>query len=361
MPLAFPASAHRALLGMAALLLLAGTASAEPAVVKSVKPGDGLYELVVGNGRVYVASAGARGENNGAILALDPATLEVKETITLGAEPGYGLGINNKTKTLYATQTRSGRLAAIDLSTGKVTATIGEGEKPHVREAVVDEDANRIYVSVTGRRDTPSAIWIVDGASNKVVGTIGDLKGSISGIALDAKGQRLFASAMETNEIHEIDLKTNKVARSFPSGGKNAINLAFDATGERLFVAHQESGELTVLNAKDGARIKSIPTGEGALGVTLDAKRNLIYVANRRGGFVTLIDAAKLEPVANVVTGSMPNTVAIDAATGNAYVTNKVKSAGRPRPAEGAAPGGTPPKPVPMIDPNGDTVTLITP
>lgn len=361
MPLAFPASAHRAGLGMLAALLLAGSASAEPAVVKSVKPGDGLYEVVVGNGRVYVASAGSRGENNGAILALDPKTLEVKETFQLGAEPGYGLGINTRTRTLYATQTRSGRLAAIDLATGKVAATIGEGEKPHVREAVVDEGANRVYVSVTGRRDTPSAIWVVDGAANKLIATIADLKGSVSGIALDAKGQRLFASAMETNEIHEIDLKTNKLARSFPSGGKNAINLAYDAAGDRLFVAHQESGDLTVLNARDGTLVKTIPTGEGALGVSFDAKRNLVYVANRRAGFVTLIDAVKLEPVANVVTGSMPNTVVVDAETGSAYVTNKVKSAGRPRPPEGAAPGGTPPKPVPMIDPNGDTVTLITP
>lgn len=356
-----PACAHRAGTSLAALLLLAGAASAEPAVVKQVKPGDGLYEAVVGNGRVYVAAAGARGENNGAILALDPKTLEVKETFPLGAEPGYGLGINRKTKTLYATQTRSGRLAAIDLSTGKVVATIGEGEKAHVREAVVDEDADRVYVSVVGRGETPSAIWIVDGAANKVVGTIDGLKGSVSGIALDGKGGRLFASAFGSNEVHEIDLKTGKVTRSFPTGGRNAINLAYDPAGDRLFVAHQESGDVTVLNAKDGALIKAIPTGEGALGVAFDAKRNLVYVANRRAGFVTLIDAARLEPVANFVTGSMPNTVAVDAETGNAYVTNKVKSAGRPRPPEGAAPGATPPKPVPMIDPEGDTVTLITP
>lgn len=359
---AISACARTAGLGLAAVLLLAGAASAEPAVVKQVQPGAGLYEVVVGKDRVYVAAAGPRGEDEGAIVALDPATLEVRETVALGAAPGYGLGINRKTGMLYATQTRTGTVAAIDLASGKVVATIGDGDpKAHVREAAVDEAANRVYVTVMGRRDEPSEVWIIDGASNTLAGKIEWLKGSVTGIALDPAKDRLFTSAMAGNEVQEVDLKTRKQVRAFPSGGKSAINLAYDATGDRLFVAHQESGDLVVLNAKDGAVVKTIPTGEGALGVTFDAQRNLIYVANRRGGFVTLIDANGLEPVANVVTGSMPNTVAVDPQTGNAYVTNKVKSAGRPRPAEGAAPGTPRPKPVPMIDPAGDTVTLITP
>ncbi|TCK23849.1 YVTN family beta-propeller protein [Ancylobacter aquaticus] len=372
------AALARVTLASVALVGLAGAALADPEFVTSVKPGAGLYELVFSApmNRVYVAAAGGRGATETFIYALDPATLETKETIALGDDPVFGLGVNNTTKTLYGTQTRDGSLAVIDLATGKVVAKIAKGEKAHVREVVVDEAANRAYVTVTGRRDTPSSVWIVDGAKKEIVDTIDNLPGSVTGISLDAKGKRLFLSAMESNEVHVVDLASKKVT-SFPSGGEGAINLAYDASGDQVFVANQGSGEVTVLDAKDGKIIKEIPTGAGALSLAIDPQRSLLYVTNRQAGFTSLVDTKTLEPVANVVTGSMPQTVAVDVATGNAYVSNKLKSAGRPpRPATppagaAAAPGAQPTggpaaeapraRPVPMVDPYGDTVTLIKP
>lgn len=363
-------------LATVALVGLAGTALADPEFVTSAKPGAGLYEIVYSApmNRVYVAAAGTRGANETFVYGLDPKTLETKETIALGDDPVFGLGINNRTKTLYGTQTRDGSLAMIDLATGKVVAKLAKGEKAHVREVAVDEDANRAYVTVLGMRDTPSAVWIVDGASKKIVDSIDDLAGGIAGISLDARNKRLFLSALQANEVVVVDLATKKVTNRFPTGGEGAINLVYDASGDQVFVANQGSGEVTVLDAKDGKLIKTIPTGAGALSLAIDPQRSLLYVANRQAGFTSLVDTKTLEPVANIVTGSMPQTVAVDAATGNAYVTNKLKSAGRPRPPAppaGAAPGAQPAsapaaepvraRPVPMVDPFGDTVTLIKP
>lgn len=366
-------------LATVALVGLAGAALADPEFVKTVKPGAGLYELVFSApmNRVYVAAAGTRGATETFIYALDPATLETKETIALGDDPVFGLGINNKTKTLYGTQTRDGSLAVVDLATGKVVAKLAKGEKAHVREVAVDEAANRAYVTVLGMRDTPSAVWIVDGAKKEIVDSIDDIPGGIAGISLDAKNNRLFLSALQANEVVVVDLATKKVTNRFPSGGEGAINLVYDASGDQVFVANQGSGEVTVLDAKDGKIIKEIPTGAGALSLAIDPQRSLLYVTNRQAGFTSLIDTKTLEPVANIVTGSMPQTVAVDVATGNAYVSNKMKSAGRPpRPATpsaggtaapgappAAAPAGEAPRPraVPMVDPYGDTVTLIKP
>ncbi|WAC28699.1 YncE family protein [Ancylobacter sp. SL191] len=386
-----------ALVSATALVALAGTALADPEFVKQVKPGQGLYEIVFGasTNRVYVAAAGTRGATETSVLALDPATLETRETIPTGDDPMFGLGINTKTKTLYGTQTRDGSVGVIDLATGKVVAKLAKGEKAHVREVAVDEANNRAYVTVLGMRDTPSAVWIIDGATNKIVDSIDGLTGGIAGIALDAKNNRLFLSALQANEVVVVDLASKKVTNRFPTGGEGAINLVYDASGDQLFVANQGSGEVTVLDAKDGKLIKEIATGGGALSVALDAKRSILYVANRTGGFVSLIDTKTLDPIANVVTGSMPQTITVDAESGNVYVSNKVKSVPRPRPPEGAAapagappagatpvaaapagappagaPAGAPPaggpggergRPVPMVDPFGDTVTLIKP
>lgn len=373
---------------LAALALVAfgGSAFADPAFVTSAKPGAGLYEVVFSApmNRVYVAAAGTRGASETYVLALDPATLETKETISLGDDPMFGLGINNKTKMLYGTQTRDGSVGVVDLATGKVVAKLSRGEKAHVREVAVDEANNRAYVTVLGMRDTPSAVWIIDGATNKIVDSIDDLTGGVAGISLDARNNRLFLSALQSNEVLVVDLATKKVTNRFPSGGEGAINLVYDPSGDQVFVANQGTGELTVLDAKDGKLIKEIPTGGGALSVAIDPERSILYVANRTGGYVSLVDTKTLEPIANVATGSMPQTVAVDAATGNAYVSNKLKTVPRPRPpappagaapaAPGAAPqqaavpaGGPPPggpggaRPVPMVDPFGDTVVLIKP
>ena len=382
---------RRLALATVALFGLTGAALADPEFVKSVKPGAGLYELVFSGpmNRVYVAAAGTRGASETFVYALDPATLETRETIALGDDPVFGLGINNKTKTLYGTQTRDGSLAVIDLASGKVVAKLARGEKAHVREVAVDEAADRAYVTVLGMRDTPSSVWIVDGAKKEIVGSIDDIPGGIAGISLDARNNRLFLSALQANEVVVVDLATRKVTNRFPSGGEGAINLVYDPSGDQVFVAHQGSGEVVALDAKDGKVIKKIPTGAGALSLAIDPTRSILYVTNRQAGFTSLVDTKTLEPVANVVTGSMPQTVTVDAATGNAYVSNKVKSTGRPRPpapsagaapaasaapqpavaaAPAAAPAGAPPageggraRPVPMVDPYGDTVTLIKP
>jgi len=382
---------RRLALATVALFGLTGAALADPEFVKSVKPGAGLYELVFSGpmNRVYVAAAGTRGASETFVYALDPATLETRETIALGDDPVFGLGINNKTKTLYGTQTRDGSLAVIDLASGKVVAKLARGEKAHVREVAVDEAADRAYVTVLGMRDTPSSVWIVDGAKKEIVDSIDDIPGGIAGISLDARNNRLFLSALQANEVVVVDLATRKVTNRFPSGGEGAINLVYDPSGDQVFVAHQGSGEVVALDAKDGKVIKKIPTGAGALSLAIDPTRSILYVTNRQAGFTSLVDTKTLEPVANVVTGSMPQTVTVDAATGNAYVSNKVKSTGRPRPpapsagaapaasaapqpavaaAPAAAPAGAPPageggraRPVPMVDPYGDTVTLIKP
>lgn len=368
----FAAPSLRALALGAALVLGTGLAQAEPEFVRYVKPGPGVYEIVFSGpmNRVYVAAAGTRGSTEAKVLALDPTTLETKESIDFGSEAAFGLGINNQTKKLYATQTRIGSVAVVDLASGKIVANVKKGEKAHVREAVVDEAGNRVYVSVMGRGEEGSSIWIIDGATNELVGSVDGLPGSITGIATDPKGNRFFASAMSGNEVFVLDPVAKKVIKHFPSGGEGAINLAYDPSGNQLFVAHQGSNEVVVLDAEDGKVVKKIPTGDGALSVTVDPARSVAYVANRRAGFVTLVDTKTLDVLANIVTGSMPNTVAVDPATGNAYVTSKSKMGPRPpRPAtaEGAsvtAPAAPPVpagRPVPMIDPFGDTVSLIKP
>ena len=92
-------------------------AFAAPAIGGNRRIAPGLYEIVVNptTNRVYVAAAGQRGANDASIMVLDPVTLEASSAIELRDEPAFGLALNNRTQTLYTTNTRSGSVSAIDL------------------------------------------------------------------------------------------------------------------------------------------------------------------------------------------------------------------------------------------------------
>lgn len=318
---------------------------AKPSVVKTAKAGAGVYELAASpsTGIVYVAAVGRRGEEGAAkILGLDAQTLEVKKTIDVSAAPAFGVGINDKTQKLYTTNTRNGNVSAIDLKTGKTIATIAlEGSpKAHVFRALVDEAKNVVYISETAGR-----VWIIDGATDKLVGTIEEVGKMTVGLALDSARNQLFAANLNSKDIAVIDLATKTVTSRIPVEGDRPTQLAYDATGRRLFVTNQRTGDVSVIDVAAGKQIKAIPTGAGALGIGYSAARDRVYVANRQAGTVTIIDGKTLAVIEDVEAGSLPNTVAIDSKTNRVYVTNKAK--GGPRDA------------APVEDAGGDTVTMI--
>ncbi|MBE8712778.1 hypothetical protein C4F49_03690 [Sphingobacterium sp. KB22] len=315
-------------------------------VEKSSRAGSGIYEAVVNSndGHIYVTGAGTRSTPGGAIYKINPETLAIVDSIVLKDNPPFGIGINNKTNIAYTTNTRTNSVSAVDLKNGKLLATFSNGsEKSHVREVLVDEAKNLIYVSNVG---DPSDIWVIDGKTNTVLHTIENTGKTTTGLAFNDKKDKLFVTNMGTNEVAVIDLASKKVEKSFSSGGESPVNIV--AEGERLFVTNQKSGTVTVLNSKTGEVLKSIPTGEGAIGIAYDKKTNKIYSANRSTGTTTVIDGKTYAVLADLATGSHPNHVKVDPKTGVAYVINKTKGG---RPVEG--------QPAPGPDTNGDTISKI--
>lgn len=320
-------------------------AASTPRVATTAKVGSGLYELILSEpaNAVYVTSTGT---NDVKVYALDPKTLAVKGSVDTSAAPAYGLGFNNKTQTLYTSNTRVGSVSAIDLRTGKTlnTITVADAPRAHTYRVLVDEDANLTYVSIA---ETPGKVWVVDGRTNTLAHVIENVGSRTTGLALDKAANRLYASSLGTNEIVVVDLATRQVIATHPSGGTGTTQLTFDPKTRRLFAANQQSGDISVLDMTSGAVIKTVKTGAGALGIGFNQKTNQIYVANRQAGTVTVIDGTSYAVVADLKAGALPNNVLIDQRSGTVYVTNKARR---------TAPGETPPP-----DDGGDTVTMIVP
>lgn len=310
------------------------SATAQPARVPAVglvKPvGAGIYEVAVGEATdaLYVASTGAEARR---VFVLDPRSLAVRSAIDTGTHTAFGLGFNNRTRTLYTSNTTSNSVSAIDVRTGQVVATIAaakgaaaKGATAHVFRVLVDEESNTVYVSLP---ETSSRIWVIDGASNTLRHEITNVGGRSTGLALDRARGKLFTCSIASSEIIEIDLASREVTRRFPSGGRGTTHLILDAANGRLFASHQRSGDVTVVDVRTGAVTKVIATGAGALGLAHDTERRLLYVTNRTANTVSVIDTRTLSVVATLEGRSLPNTVAIDPRNGDAYVTLKSTSA----------------------------------
>lgn len=312
-------------------------------VKKSSRAGVGVYEIAINpkDNYLYVTAIGTRQNPKGAIMKINPKNLKVVDSFVIPESQPFGIALNGKTQIAYTSNTIGNSVTAVDLKTGKVLANIkGPGEKSHTRELIVDEDNNLIYVSDVSDN---SSIWVIDGNTNTLKSEIKDLGKNVTGMVFSPKKDKIYITILGDEKVGIIDVASQKLEKSFASGGEGPINIA--SNGTHLFVTNRKSHNVTVLTL-DGTIVKTIATGDGAIGIALDEDNNRLYSANRGSGTTTIIDTKTFEVIKDVPTGSHPNNVKIGN-KGQVYVLNKAK---------GGKKGDTTPLPA---DPNGDTITLI--
>lgn len=362
---------------LAAALGVALPALAAPEVAKSVKVDENVYEIVFApkTHAVYAAVTGERvpegestkGKVAAGIVVLDAKTLEQVNKIATNKITPFGLAINNQSQKLYAVDTIKGQVGVFDIESGKEVAIVENkgDESTHLRQAVVDEKHNKIYISATGgmERDgkpgPKSAIWVIDGASDTLESVIVEPVTTAAGLALDSEKQRLYVTDLSSNEIAEIDLKSQKVLRTLAAVAptergtpekSDTINLEIDSKNGILYAINQKSGGVAMIELSSGKILNTIKTGGGALSAGLNPQTGDLYVANRGDGTVSVIDGKTHFVTAHLATGTHPQTIAIDPKTGQVYVSNKAKGKGRSAAKEAPTP----------VEAGGNTVTLIT-
>lgn len=357
---------------------VAAQANADPAVDRSVKVDESVYEIAFNpaTDAVYAAVTGSRdaeAENavKPGIVALDAETLDEVDKILTGDVIPFGIAINHATQKLYAADTKNGQVGVYDIDTGEEVARIeNPGETSNqLRQVAVDEDSNTVYVSAVGgmsrgdEEGPESAIWVIDGESDTLESIIVDPVKTAAGLALDAANQRLYVSDMATSDIAEIDLESQEVLRTFSAVELNdndpdakpekfdTVNLELDADNGILYAINQKTGGVSIINVESGEIETTVSTGDGALSARLHPQTGDLYVANRGDGTVSIIDADSRYVTAHLGTGTHPQTIAIAPDTGNVYVSNKAKGKDRHGPADAPTP----------VEPRGNTVTRIMP
>jgi YVTN family beta-propeller protein len=193
----------------------------------------------------------------------------------------------------------------IDLASGDVRATLPTGDGPH--EAAVSPDGTLALVGNYGHRGAPgSSLTVIDVAAAKVVRTI-DLGGYTRPHGLLwLDGHRALVTAEGNRALLEVDVIEGEVVAAFDTDQEvsHMVDVALD--GRRAFVANIGSGTVSVIDLVTGERLRNLPTGDGAEGITASVDGTEVWVTNRGSDTVTVIDAESLEITHTIPCASFP-------------------------------------------------------
>jgi YVTN family beta-propeller protein len=207
------------------------------------------------------------------VSIFDPATLQLISKIDVGKGPD-GIYYDSRTKRVFTNNHGSHNITAIDAKTGAVVGNVkveGDGE-----QAVIGKDG-LIYVNI---EDT-SEVAVFDPLSLEVKKRfpIGVAK-IPTGLAYDAKTNRLFIGCRNEPKMVVMDAATGKVIKDFPLG-KGVDYAAFDPQSKLIFFSCGE-GILNIYREKSADQYEdagAIKTQPSAKTLAFDPKTKKIFLS----------------------------------------------------------------------------------
>ncbi|WPU91473.1 YncE family protein [Mucilaginibacter sabulilitoris] len=230
-------------------------------------PGDGGYDYLSIdklNNRLYVS-------HGTAVNVIDLKT-EKPAGIIGNLNGVHGIAIDNKTNRGFISDGKVNAIVAFDLKTLKVISAIPLTNANGPDAIMYDPFADRIF-SFNGDSNNSS---VIDPNTLKQVGTV-VLGGAPEFAVTDSKG-KIYNNLEDKSSLNVIDSKTLKVIKNYPltpCGGPTG--LALDAKNERLFTVCRENKGLSVIDINTGKVIATLPIGAGVDAVAYDAVTKLIF------------------------------------------------------------------------------------
>src|SRR5216684_4319052 len=193
------------------------------------------------------------------VSMFDPATLELIKKIDVGKGPD-GIYYDPATKLVFTNNHGTHDISAIDAKTGEVVGTVkaeGDGE-----QAIIGADG-LIYVN----SENTAEVVVFDPKSleDKKRFPIGVAE-TPTGLAYDAKTNRLFIGCRKEPKMVVMDAGTGKVINSFPIG--YGVDFAGFDPGAHLIFFSCSDGTLSIFHEKsadqyeDAGAVKTQPSAK---------------------------------------------------------------------------------------------------
>ncbi|MDQ6701220.1 MAG: YncE family protein, partial [Acidobacteriota bacterium] len=176
---------------------------------------------------------------------------------TIPDTPGvHGIAIASAFKHGFTSNGRENKVSMFDPTTLTLIKKIDVGKGPD--GIYYDPGSKRIFTNNHGTHD----ITAIDAASGEVVGTV-QAKGDGEQAVIGADGM-IYVNSEDTAEVVVFDPKSLEVKKRFPIGvAETPTGLAYDAKTNRLFIGCRKEPKMVVMDAATGKVITSFPIGAG--------------------------------------------------------------------------------------------------
>src|SRR5882672_7544693 len=175
---------------------------------------------------------------------------------TIADTPGvHGAAIASAFKHGFTSNGRENKVSMFDPTTLALIKKIDVGKGPD--GIYYDPESKRVFTNNHGSHD----ITAIDAKTGEVVGTVqakGDGEQAVIGDDV------IYVNLEDTAEVLVFDPKSLEIKKRFPIGvAKTPTGLAYDAKTNRLFIGCRDQPKMVVMDARTGKVITSIPIGAG--------------------------------------------------------------------------------------------------
>ena len=273
-------------------------------------PGTGGWDYVTIDSaarRLYISHATQ-------VEVLDADTGKVAGVIT--DTPGvHGIAIAAPFHHGFTSNGRENKVSMFDPATLKLIRKIDVGKGP---DGIYYHPASkRVFTNNHGTHD----VTAIDASSGDVVGTV-KLEGDGEQAVIGADGL-IYVNSEDTAEVVAFDPESLAVKKRMPVGvAKTPTGLAYDAKTNRLFIGCREKPMMVVMDAGSGKVIANFPIGAGVDFAGFDPKSRLAFFSCGEGtlNFFHEKSADQIEDAGALKTQPGAKTMAFDAKTGKIFV-----------------------------------------
>src|SRR5712692_880508 len=196
---------------------------------------------------------------------------------TITDTPGvHGIAIAAEFKHGFTSNGRENKVSMFDPATLQLIRKIDVGKGPD--GIYYDPATKRVFTNNHGSHD----ITAIDAKTGDVVGTV-KAEGDGEQAVIGADGL-IYVNSENTSEVVVFDPKSLQVKKRFPIGvAKTPTGLAYDAKTNRLFIGCRNEPKMVVMDAATGKVINSFPIGKGVDYAAFDPQAKLVFFSCGEG------------------------------------------------------------------------------
>jgi DNA-binding beta-propeller fold protein YncE len=148
-------------------------------------------------------------------------------------------------------------------------------------------DAKEAWTTIL---DGPPSIEIFEPSSGKRLGGIDIGKYGAVEVVFDKKGERAYASQMETAKVFEIDVRKRTVLRSFDTRSTWTKVVALSPDERTLYAANWSGDDVSEIDLESGRLLRRIPVADTPRGLWPSSDGKTLWVASFGTGALERVD-----------------------------------------------------------------------